>query len=72
MNYSLPMRLFSTAVRATAVGLILAASRIASVVAAAEFPLLLKYFNVTQIFEVVTEVLLIGLIFAVLSANREN
>ena len=50
LDYSLPNQLFPTAVRATAVGMVLAVAHVASVVAAAGFPLLLKCCNVSEIF----------------------
>lgn len=50
LDYSLPNQLFPTAVRATAVGMVLAVAHVASVVATAGFPLLLKCCNVSEIF----------------------
>lgn len=50
LDYSLPNQLFPTAVRATAIGMVLAVAHVASVVAAAGFPLLLKCCNVSEIF----------------------
>lgn len=49
VGYSLPMQLFPTAVRTTAVGIVFSVSRVASVVAAVGFPLLLKSYNVAEI-----------------------
>lgn len=49
LDYSLPNQLFPTAVRTTAVGIVFSVSRVASVVAAVGFPLLLKSYNVAEI-----------------------
>lgn len=62
LNYSLPNQLFPTAVRATAVGIVLAVSRVASVVAEAGLPLLLKCCNVSEIFVQGAGVATIGVI----------
>lgn len=62
LNYSLPNQLFPTAVRATAVGIVLAVSRVASVVAEAGLPLLLKCCNVSEIFVLGAGVATIGVI----------
>ena len=62
LDYSLPNQLFPTAVRATAVGMVLVVSRVASVLAAAGFPLLLKCCNVSEIFVLVAGVVTIGII----------
>ena len=62
LDYSLPNQLFPTAVRATAVGVVLAASRVASVVAAAGFPILLKYCNISEIFSAGSGVSILGVI----------
>ena len=62
LDYSLPNQLFPTAVRATAVGVVLAASRVASVVTAAGFPILLKYCNISEIFSAGSGVSILGVI----------
>lgn len=62
LDYSLPNQLFPTAVRTTAVGMVLVVSRVASVLAAAGFPLLLKCCNVSEIFVLVAGVVTIGII----------
>lgn len=62
LDYSLPNQLFPTAVRATAVGMVLVVSRVASILAAAGFPLLLKCCNVSEIFVLVAGVVTIGII----------
>ena len=60
LDYSLPNQLFPTVVRTTAVSIVFAVSRVASVVAAVGFPLLLKSYNVVEILVAGTGIALTG------------
>ncbi len=63
-DFSLLNQLFPTAVRATAVGMVLAVAHVAYVVAAAGFPLLLKCCNVSEIFVLGAGIATIGIVAA--------
>lgn len=70
LDYSLPNLLFPTAVRTTTVSIVFAVSRVASVAAAAGFPLLLKYCNVSEIFVVGTVIATMGIVLALTTHNK--
>lgn len=69
LDYSLPNQLFPTTVRTTAVGIVFAVSRVASVVAAAGFPLLLKCCNVSEIFVMGTMIAATGIVLILAHDN---
>lgn len=64
LDYSLPNQLFPTAVRATAVGIVLAVSSVASVVVATRFLLLLQCCDVLAMFVLGTGIVLAGFFIA--------
>lgn len=64
LDFSLPNQLFPTAVRATAVGIVLAVSSVASVVVATRFLLLLQCCDVLAMFVLGTGIVLAGFFIA--------
>ena len=72
LDYSLPNQLFPTTVRTTAVGIVFAVSRVASVAAAAGFPLLLQCCNVSEIFVAGTVISATGIVITLTTPTTNN
>lgn len=70
LDYSLPNQLFPTAERTTAVGIVFVVSRVASVVTAVGFPLLLKCCNISELFILGTGIAEVGTTTALLMHKK--